>query len=208
MKRPHVRAIKATLNSLEFSTDLWVATENYTIEAHGRCSYLQSHKTLYYDEGIPGMGKAILARNHKHGIVISPHQKDVAEYDDELQKVYQGRLWFPEAANDEYPALDIIEGQIPRIWVDGIFADLEVKNPLLEGSHTTTVVWVRTMRPSLVEYVFVGLNGEYPASQLDGGKYVPVFYGSSLWAAIRNKEIKKEELYTETDPDEAVEDEE
>lgn len=208
MKMPYLRAIQATLNSLKASTDLWIVTAEYAVEAHGLCSDLVSHREIEFDTGEPALGRNIFVRNDKHALAFGTYPVDFPEADDRLLKVYHGYRWFPAMPDEENPALDIIQGKIPRSWTDGIFSRLELDSPLLlkyvqhvvDGlatysrpvgwaDYAHTVIWARTMRPSLVGFVDVGENGEYPVQD----EYAPtisrpVFYGSELWAKIRREQ--------------------
>lgn len=208
MKMPHMRALQATLNSLKASTDLRIVTAEYTVEAHGLCSDLVSHRTIEFDTGEPALGENIFAHNDKHAVVFGLDPAHFMEADDRLLKVYHGYRWFPAAGDDEFPALDIIQGKIPRSWTDGIFSRLELDSPLLlkyvrhvvDGlatysrpvgwaDYAHTVIWARTMRPSLVCYADVGENGEYPITDEYAVRVSrPVFYGSELWAKIRREQ--------------------
>jgi len=204
MKMPHMRALQATLNSLKASTDLWIVTAEYAVEAHGLCSDLVSHRTIEFDVGDPALGRNIFVRNLKHALTFGHDPVNFFEADDQLLKVYHGYTWFPAASGEENPALDIIQGQIPRSWTDGIFSRLELDSPLLlkwvthvvDGlatyslpvgwaDYAHTVIWARTMRPSLVGFVDVGENGEYPITDEYAPRVSrPVFWGSELWAAV------------------------
>ena len=207
MKMPYLRALQVALNSLKASTDLWIVTAEYSVEAHGLCSDLVSHRTIEFDVGDPDLGENIFVRNDKHAVVFGLDPAQFLEVDDRLLKVYQGYRWFPAAGDDEFPALDIIEGKIPRSWTDGIFSRVELDSPLLmkyvhhvvDGLVTYsrpvgwadcahTVIWARTMRPSLVGYADVGENGEYPVQDEYAVRVSrPVFWGSELWAKIRRE---------------------
>jgi len=208
LKMPHMRALQATLNSLKMSTDLWIVTAEYAVEAHGLCSDLVSHREIEFDVGDPYLGENIYVRNQKHGLVFGHDPVNFFEADYRLQKVYRGYYWFPAASDEENPALDIVEGKIPRFWTDGIFARLDLDSPLLldhihhvvDGLKTYsrpagmadypyTVIWARTMRPSLVGFVDVGENGEYPVKDEYAVRVSrPVFWGSELWAKIRREQ--------------------
>ena len=208
MKMPYLRAIQATLNSLKASTDLWIVTAEYAVEAHGLCSDLVSHREIEFDVGDPDLGENIFVRNDKHAVVFGLDPAQFLEVDDRLLKVYQGYRWFPAAGDDEFPALDIIEGRIPRYWTDGVFSRLGLDSPLLlkyvrhvvDGlatysrpvgwaDYAHTVIWARTMRPSLVGFADVGENGEYPVKDEYAVRVSrPVFYGSELWAKIRREQ--------------------
>ena len=205
MKMPYLHALQATLNSLKASTDLWIVTADYTVEAHGLCSDLVSHRSIEFDTGDPDLGENIFAHNDKHAVVFGLDPAHFMEADGRLLKVYRGYRWFPAASDEENPALDIVEGKIPRFWTDGIFARLDLDSPLLldhihhvvDGLKTYsrpagmadypyTVIWARTMRPSLVGFVDVGENGEYPITDEYAPRVSrPVFWGSELWAQIR-----------------------
>jgi len=199
----HMRALKATLRSLMSSTYLRVLTADYTVEARGLCSDLVSHREVEFDEGDPALRGITIAHNEKHAMVFGLFPSAFGEAEDTLLKTYRGSLWFPAAGDDEFPALDIIEGKIPRSWTDGIFSRLEIESPfLLEWAHHVVdgeltysaprgwaayphyTVWARTFRPSLVEYVLTGENGEYPAPENEIQISRPVFYGSELWARV------------------------
>jgi len=144
-------------------------------------------------------------------MVFGPDQDRLIEARDGLLDTYKGSLWFPAAGDEEHPALDIIEGQIPRMWVDGIFSRLEVDNPLhwewrwrlIDGEAVgsfpigradfpPSVIWAQCLRPSLVGFADVGINGKYPAPEGGERRSVPVFYGSELWAKIRGEEASLE----------------
>lgn len=207
MKMPHMRALQATLNSLKASTDLWIVTADYTVEAHGLCSDLVSHRSIEFDTGDPDLGENIFAHNDKHAVVFGLDPAHFMEADGRLLKVYRGYRWFPAMSDEENPALDIIEGKIPRSWTDGIFSRLELDSPLLlkyvqhvvDGlatysrpigwaDYAHTIIWARTMRPSLVGFADVGENGEYPVADEYAVRVSrPVFYGSELWAKIRRE---------------------
>ena len=207
MKMPYLHALQATLNSLKASTDLWIVTSEFAIEAHGLCSDLVSHREIEFDTGEPALGENIFAHNDKHAVVFGLDPAHFMEADGRLLKVYRGYRWFPAASDEENPALDIVEGKIPRFWTDGIFARLDLDSPLLldhihhvvDGlktysrpvgwaNYAHTVIWARTMRPSLVGYADVGENGEYPVQDEYAVRISrPVFYGSELWAKIRRE---------------------
>ena len=207
MKMPHMHALQATLNSLKSSTDLWIVTSEYSIEAHGLCSDLVSHRTIEFDLGDPDLGENVYARNQKHGLVFGHDPVNFFEVDDQLLKVYHGYTWFPAASGEENPALDIIQGRIPRSWTDGIFSRLELDSPLLLDH---TVIWARTMRPSLVDFVDTGEDGEYPVKDEYAVRVSrPVFWGSELWAKIRREQDGQDDpaLATEIPGIEDLEDE-
>jgi len=211
MLMPYLRAFKATLNSLKMSTNLRVVTSEYTVTAGGLCSPFASHHWVEFSKGDYTLGRNIFACNEKHAMVFGPDQDRLVEARDGLLDTYRGPLWFPADPEEPHPALDILEGQIPRIWADGIFARLEIENPLfmewdwrvIEGIGTLyfplgradfppSVIWAQTLRPSLTGYAWVGGNGEYPAPEGGERRSVPVFWGSELWAKIRGEESSKE----------------
>lgn len=207
----YVRAFKATINSLKMSTKIRVVTSEYTVTAEGMCSPFVSHRWVEFSEGDTALGRNVFACNEKHAMVFGPDQDRLIEARDGLLDTYRGPLWFPAALEEEHPALDIIEGQIPRFWTDGIFSRLELNSPLFDvwaeacidgrftystyagpNSYPATVVWAQTLRPSLVQYVDVSRDGKYPASEDGERRNVPVFWGSDLWAQIRDWEASKE----------------
>lgn len=208
MKMPYLRALQAALNSLKASTDLRIVTAEYSVEAHGLCSDLVSHREITFDVGEPALGENVFAHNDKHAVVFGLDPAHFMEADGRLLKVYRGYRWFPAMSDEENPALDIIEGKIPRFWTDGIFSRIELDSPLLlkwvthvvDGlatysrpvgwaNYAHTVIWARTMRPSLVGYADVGENGEYPVKDEYAVRVSrPVFYGSELWAKIRREQ--------------------
>ena len=223
MLMPYLRAFKATLNSLKMSTNLRVVTSEYTVTAGGLCSPFASHHWVEFSKGDYTLGRNIFACNEKHAMVFGPDQDRLVEARDGLLDTYRGPLWFPADPEEPHPALDILEGQIPRIWADGIFARLEIENPLfmewdwrvIEGIGTLyfplgradfppSVIWAQTLRPSLVGFADVGINGEYPAPEGREKKNIPVFYGSELWAKSRDggasSEASDEEACTEEAP--------
>ena len=211
MIMPYIRAFKATINSLKMSTTLRVVTSEFTVTAYRLCSDLVSHRQVEFSEGDPTLGRNAFACNEKHAMVFGPDQDRLIEARDGLLETYRGSLWFPAFPEEPHPALDIIEGQIPRMWTDGIFSRLEIENPLLwewrwrlvdgeavgsfpigRANFPPTIIWAQTLRPSLTGYAWVGENGEYPAPEDGERRSVPVFYGSELWAKIRDLEASKE----------------
>jgi len=198
MRIPYLRALKATLASLKNSTDLSVVTSEYSVRAGRLCSDLTSHRWVEFSEGDPDLGLNVVACNRKHALVFGPSYEGLSEGQGALTDTYRGPLWFPAAWEEKHPALDIIEGQIPRSWTDGVFSRLELTSPFFSvtsgpAKWPATVVWARTFRPSLTGYVCVGENGEYPLPEgSEVRRSVPVFYGSHLWAKIRDEEARAE----------------
>lgn len=225
MRIPYLRALKATLASLKGSTDLWLVTSEYTVRAGRLCSDLTSHRWVEFSEGDPNLGLNVVACNRKHALVFGPSYEGLNEGQGALKDTYRGPMWFPAAGDEKYPALDTIEGQIPRSWTDGIFSRLELTSPFfslwaeayVDGEYTysvnsgpakwpATVVWARTLRPSLTGYACVGENGEYPLPEgSEVRRNVPVFYGSHLWAKIRDEEARVEEAPFNGDKEARVE---